>query len=109
MNYQEFLDAETKKPEGGALFLAKKTKNIFGIDSLVEREFVPAIIARLEIAAERQDQDKIIELKAKAITLTPQELRGESVDFLNQLIDEKTPKDIIKRDKNFSHKMLFHV
>jgi len=99
MEYTEFLNEEKKKPEAGALFLANKTNNIFGINHLVEKNFIPAVLKRLEIAAANNDSDKVLELKDKAISLFPDNLKTEATSHIDLMIEEKTPKSIIKNDR----------
>lgn len=64
MSYQTLIE-DKKSSEHVSLFLALRTKNIFAVDNLAEKGYIPAILKRIEFAALKNDQKKIDELKSK--------------------------------------------
>jgi hypothetical protein len=68
MSYQMVLE-DKKSSEAISLFLAIRTKNIFEVDHLANKGFMPAILKRLEFAATTNDSQKIDDLKNKGLKL----------------------------------------
>lgn len=98
MSYTEFLLNLGKSTDGVTLFLAEKTKNIQGIDHLVEKGFLLAVFKRLEMAAKDNHPDKIIELKRRGLEVAPIEYIDEIKIKMEDIIKENSPV-LLKRQK----------
>lgn len=98
MSYTEFLKDLDKTTEGGSLFLAEKTKNIFQIDHLVEKKFLPAVLKRLEMAATNNEVEKVGELKRIGLEITPIEYMSELKVKMDEIVNEHSPR-LVRRSK----------
>lgn len=100
MNYQTSLE-DKKSSEATSLFLAIKTKNIFEVDHLVEKGYIPAILKRLEFAALKNDQNKISVLSEKALELVESEadkilVKKDILDILDKNLPNIAKKQSFK-------------
>lgn len=91
MNYQKTLE-DKKSSDAISLFLAIKTKNIFEVDHLVEKNYIPAILTRIEIAAKNNQTEKLIELKEKTLNILDDEIDKQFfIKDYNKIVDDKLP------------------
>lgn len=91
MNYQKTLE-DKKSSEAISLFLALKTKNIFEVDHLVEKNYIPAILTRIEIAAKNNQTDKLIELKEKTLNILIDDIdKAFFIKDYNKIVEDKLP------------------
>lgn len=91
MSYQMVLE-DKKSSEAISLFLAIRTKNIFEVDHLAEKGYIPAILKRLEFAAKNNDTQKITDLKNKGIeSLQNKEDKKLFLDDLENILEQNLP------------------
>lgn len=91
MQYTEFLQDLNKSSDGVTLFLAEKTKNVFGIDHLVDKGFLPAVYKRLEMAAKENQSEKVLELKRRGLEISPIEHIDEVKRQMEAIIKDNAP------------------
>lgn len=96
MSYTEFLKKLDSSVDGSVLFLAVKTKNIYQIDHLVEKKFLPAVFTRLEMAAEKNELDKVGELKRVGLEIAPIEYIDDIRAKMDEIVKQHTPKLVRK-------------
>ncbi len=96
MSYSQILQDKTSS-EAIALFLAIRTKNIYEIDHLVDKGYIPAILKRLEKAFKDSDIDKSDSLKNKALSLLNEEDKKLFIEDYNKILDINLPKISKKR------------
>lgn len=98
MSYTEFLSDLNKKTEGAVLYMAGMTKNIYEIDHLVEKRFLPAVLKRLEMAATNNEVEKVGELRRIGLEITPIEYVPELTAKMNEIVEINSPK-LVRRSK----------
>jgi len=98
MSYTEFLKKQDSTTEGTVLFMAEKTKNIYQIDNLAEKKFIPAIFKRLEIAAKQNELEKVGELRRLGVEAAPIEYLNEIRENMDKIVKEFSPV-LVKRSK----------
>jgi hypothetical protein len=98
MSYTEYLSDLNKKTEGAVLYMAGMTKNIYEIDHLVEKKFLPAVLKRLEMAATNNEVEKVGELRRIGLEITPIEYVPELKAKMDAIVDEHSPK-LVRRVK----------
>jgi hypothetical protein len=98
MSYTEFLSDLNKKTEGAVLYMAGMTKNIYEIDHLVEKRFLPAVLKRLEMAATNNEVEKVGELRRIGLEITPLEYVPELKAKMDEIVDLNSPK-LVRRSK----------
>lgn len=98
MSYTEFLSDLNKKTEGAVLYMAGMTKNIYEIDHLVEKKFLPAVLKRLEMAATNNEVEKVGELRRIGLEITPIEYVPELKAKMDEIVDLNSPK-LVRRNK----------
>ena len=98
MSYTEFLSDQNKKIEGAVLLLATNTKNIYAIDNLVEKKFLPAVLKRLEMAATNNEVEKVGELRRIGLEITPIEYVPALKANMDKIVSEHSPK-LVRRVK----------
>jgi hypothetical protein len=96
MSYSQILQDKTSS-EAIALFLAIRTKNIYEIDHLVDKGYIPAILKRLEKSFKDSDMEKSDALKNKALSLLNEEDKQLFISDYNKLLDINLPKISKKR------------
>jgi len=80
------------------LYMAGMTKNIYEIDHLVEKKFLPAVLKRLEMAATNNEVEKVGELRRIGLEITPIEYVPELKAKMDAIVDEHSPK-LVRRVK----------
>ena len=105
MKFTEFLQSEKSKPEGAALFLAGRTKNIYEINHLVDKGFLPAVLTRLELAANKNELVIVDKLKEQAEAICPDEFKSDIKLHVEHIIKEHTPQSILKNDRKIFQPM----
>jgi len=98
MSYTEFLSDLNKKTEGAVLYMAGMTKNIYEIDHLVEKKFLPAVLKRLEMAATNNEVEKVGELRRIGLEITPIEYVPELKAKMDEIVEVNSPK-LVRRSK----------
>jgi hypothetical protein len=98
MSYTEFLSDLNKKTEGAVLYMAGMTKNIYEIDHLVEKKFLPAVLKRLEMAATNNEVEKVGELRKIGLEITPLEYVPELKAKMDEIVEANSPK-LVRRSK----------
>ena len=98
MSYTEYLSDLNKKTEGAVLYMAGMTKNIYEIDHLVEKKFLPAVLKRLEMAATNNEVEKVGELRRIGLEITPIEYVPELKAKMDAIVEENSPK-LVRRVK----------
>ncbi len=91
MSYTDFLKELDKSSDGTSLFLANKTKNIYAIDNLVDKGFLPAVLKRIEMAAADNQPEKVTELKRRALEIAPIEYIDEVKSKMDEIVKECAP------------------
>lgn len=98
MSYTEYLSDLNKKTEGAVLYMAAMTKNIYEIDHLVDKQFLPAVLKRLEMAATNNEVEKIGELRRIGLEIIPIEYMPELKAKMDEIVDVNSPK-LVRRHK----------
>ena len=74
------------------------TKNIYEIDHLVDKQFLPAVLKRLEMAATNNEVEKIGELRRIGLEIIPIEYMPELKAKMDEIVDVNSPK-LVRRHK----------
>lgn len=98
MSYTEYMSSLNKQTEGAVLYMAGLTKNIYEIDHLVEKKFLPAVLKRLEMAATNNEVEKVGELRRLGLEITPIEFTSELKAKMDEIVITHSPK-LVKRSK----------